>query len=116
MDFRCRVWRSPASAMAVSISAGADESAAARGVRNGQGLSLRHELHQSGWTSDAGYGARLPAQWPSRSHQVQTKALRPAAFGTAKGFRFDMSFTSPDGLQMQGMALACQRNGRLDLI
>ena len=48
--------------------------------------------------------------------QVHATALRPAPFGNSKGFRFDLSFTNADGLQMKGMALACQRNGRLDLI
>jgi hypothetical protein len=48
--------------------------------------------------------------------QVHATALRPAPFGSVKGFRFDLSFTNADGLQMKGMALGCQRNGRLDLI
>jgi hypothetical protein len=48
--------------------------------------------------------------------QVKTGNLRPATFGSAKGFRFDMSYTTAAGLQMKAMALACQRNGRLDLI
>ena len=48
--------------------------------------------------------------------QVRTSNLRPAPFGTAKGFRFDMTYTTAAGLQMNAMALACQRNGRLDLI
>jgi len=49
-------------------------------------------------------------------HQVKTAHLRPAAFGAAKGFRFDMSYTTTTGLEMKAMALACQRNGKLDLI
>ena len=48
--------------------------------------------------------------------QVKTNNLRPASFGTAKGFRFDMAFTDKNGLEMKGMALACQRNGRMDMI
>lgn len=48
--------------------------------------------------------------------QVKTSNLRPAKFGTAKGFRFDMTYTTASGLEMNAMALACQRNGRLDLI
>ena len=48
--------------------------------------------------------------------QVKTTNLRPAPFGSAKGFRFELSFVNKAGLQMKGMALACQRNGRLDLI
>jgi hypothetical protein len=48
--------------------------------------------------------------------QVKTSNLRPAAFGAGKGFRFDMSYMTAGGLEMNAMALACQRNGRLDLI
>jgi len=48
--------------------------------------------------------------------QVKTSSLRPSAFGGAIGFRFDISYTTTIGLEMKGMALACQRNGRLDLI
>jgi hypothetical protein len=48
--------------------------------------------------------------------QVKTSNLRPAAFGSAKGFRFEMTFTNKAGLQMNGMALACQRDGKLDMI
>jgi len=48
--------------------------------------------------------------------QVATSNLRPAPFGSAKGFRFDMKYTSRAGLEMKAVALACQRNGRLDLI
>lgn len=47
---------------------------------------------------------------------VKTSHLRPAAFGAAKGFRFDLSFMGTTGLEMQGMALGAQRNGHLDLI
>ena len=39
--------------------------------------------------------------------RLHATALRPAPFGTSKGFRFDLSFTNADGLQMKGMALAC---------
>ena len=48
--------------------------------------------------------------------QIRTEALRPAPFGSLTGFRFDFSFANRDGLEMKGMALAAQRNGRLDLI
>jgi hypothetical protein len=48
--------------------------------------------------------------------QVKTSNLRPAPFGAAEGFRFDMTYTTGGGLEMKAMALACQRNGRLDLI
>lgn len=48
--------------------------------------------------------------------QVKTSNLHPAPFGSAKGFRFDMTYTTAAGLQMKAIALACQRNGRLDLI
>lgn len=48
--------------------------------------------------------------------QVKTSNLRPAPFGSAKGFRFDMNFMGSTGLEMKGTALGCQRNGKLDLI
>ena len=48
--------------------------------------------------------------------QLRTSALRPAAFGTVTGFRFDLAFTTEDGLQMKGMALFAQRRKKLDVI
>ncbi len=48
--------------------------------------------------------------------QVRTANLRPAPFGSAAGFRFDLTFSTVDGLNMKGMALAAQRDGKLDLI
>lgn len=48
--------------------------------------------------------------------QIKTSNLRPAPFGTAQGFRFDIEFLTKDGLQMKGAALAAQRTKTLDLI
>jgi hypothetical protein len=48
--------------------------------------------------------------------QVRTSNLSPAVFGSDKGFRFLLSYTTGDGLEMKGMALAAQRDGKLDLI
>jgi hypothetical protein len=47
--------------------------------------------------------------------QVRTSNLRPAAFGSAKGFRFDVDFVA-DGLEMKGAALARQHGEHLDLL
>ena len=49
-------------------------------------------------------------------HQVKTSNLRPAPFGSATGIRFNIAYTTGIGLEMKGTTLACQRNGRLDLI
>ena len=48
--------------------------------------------------------------------QVHASNLRPAPFGPVGGFRFDLTFSTVDGLNMKGMALAAQRDGKLDLI
>ena len=48
--------------------------------------------------------------------QVQTSALRPEPFGGATGFRFDLTYTTPDGLQMKGAVLFAQRRNKLDVI
>jgi hypothetical protein len=48
--------------------------------------------------------------------QIKTANLRPAAFGSAPGFRFDLDFFTQDGLKMKGEALAAQRADKLDLI
>jgi hypothetical protein len=50
------------------------------------------------------------------SQQLRTSALRPAPFGTVTGFRFDLAFTTEDGLQMKGMVLFAQRRKKLDVI
>ena len=48
--------------------------------------------------------------------QVRAANLRPAPFGSTGGFRFDLTFSSATGLNMKGMALAAQRDGKLDMI
>jgi len=48
--------------------------------------------------------------------QVRADALRPVPFGSAPGFRFDLSLTTKDGLLMKGTALTAQREGKLDVI
>lgn len=48
--------------------------------------------------------------------QVKTANLKPAPFGSAQGFRFDLDFLTQDGLEMKGEALAAQRDKTLDLI
>ncbi|MEA2824031.1 MAG: hypothetical protein QOF03_513 [Alphaproteobacteria bacterium] len=48
--------------------------------------------------------------------QLRTSALRPVPFGTVTGFRFDLAFTTEDGLLMKGMALFAQRRKKLDVI
>ena len=48
--------------------------------------------------------------------QLRTSALRPVPFGAVTGFRFDLAFTTEDGLQMKGMALFAQRRKKLDVI
>jgi hypothetical protein len=47
--------------------------------------------------------------------QVRADGLAPAQFGSTKGFRFNLSATA-DALEIKGLALAAQRNDRLDLI
>jgi hypothetical protein len=48
--------------------------------------------------------------------QIRTSNLRPAPFGQTQGFRFDITFSTQEGLAMKGMAIAAQRGGKLDLI
>lgn len=47
---------------------------------------------------------------------IATHALRPSAFGTLGGVRFDLSAQTPDGLNIQGSALFAQSDGKLNLI
>jgi hypothetical protein len=48
--------------------------------------------------------------------QVKGATLRPSPFGSVTGFRFDLTFSTGDGLNMKGEALAVQRGGKLDMI
>ncbi len=50
------------------------------------------------------------------SQQLRTSMLRPVRFGTVTGFRFDLAYTTQDGLEMKGMALFAQRQKKLDVI
>jgi hypothetical protein len=50
------------------------------------------------------------------NQQLRTEGLRPVPFGTVTGFRFDLEFTTADGLQMKGAALFAQRRKKLDLL
>lgn len=48
--------------------------------------------------------------------QIKTSNLRPAPFGAAQGFRFDIDFLTGAGLKMKGETIAAQRDKTLDLI
>ena len=50
------------------------------------------------------------------NQQLHTDGLRPAPFGNLTGFRFDLDFTTMDGLQMKGAALFAQRRNKLDVL
>lgn len=50
------------------------------------------------------------------NQNVRTSNLRPTKFGTANGFRFDLSFVTKEGLNMKGEALLAQRGGKLDVL
>jgi hypothetical protein len=50
------------------------------------------------------------------NQQLRTMALRPVPFGTTTGFRFDLAFTTKDGLQMKGTVLFAQRRNKLDVL
>ncbi|MHA1599585.1 MAG: hypothetical protein ACTSW2_02075 [Alphaproteobacteria bacterium] len=47
---------------------------------------------------------------------VEGTALRPAQFAAASGFRFDLSYTSSNGLWFDGMAVGFIIDGKLNLI
>ena len=47
---------------------------------------------------------------------VEGTALRPTQFGTVPGFRFDLSYTSSDGLWVDGLAIGATIDGKLHLI
>jgi len=48
--------------------------------------------------------------------QVGTANLRPASFGSARGFAFDISFVTKEGLNKRGMAHGAIIDGKLNLI
>jgi hypothetical protein len=50
------------------------------------------------------------------NQQLHTENLRPTPFGRLTGFRFDLAFTTMDGLQMKGEALFAQRRKKLDVL
>ena len=50
------------------------------------------------------------------SGNVTATALRPADFGAAPGFRFELSFTTADGLWFDGLAIGATIDGKLHLI
>ena len=52
----------------------------------------------------------------SGASNVEGTALRPTQFGAASGFRFDLSFTSGDGLWFDGMAVGATIDDKLHLI
>lgn len=47
---------------------------------------------------------------------VEGTALQPAQFGAASGFRFDLSYTSSEGLWFDGLAIGAIIDGKLHLI
>jgi hypothetical protein len=50
------------------------------------------------------------------NENVKTSDLAPTKFGSANGFKFNLSYVAKDGLEMKGEALIAQRNGKLDVL
>ncbi len=50
------------------------------------------------------------------SQNVEASNLRPAKFGTEKGFRFDLNYQNEDGLFMQALVCGAVMGGKLQLI
>ena len=48
--------------------------------------------------------------------RFETRGLRPAAFGGRPGFRFELDFATPAGLEMTGLAAGTELGGKLYLI
>ncbi|MBI2080419.1 MAG: hypothetical protein HYT86_01640 [candidate division NC10 bacterium] len=48
--------------------------------------------------------------------KVQASGLRPERFGTAQGFRFEMTYLTRQGLEGQGTVVGAVVNERLHLI
>ena len=47
---------------------------------------------------------------------VRPGSLAPCTFGSGTGFCFDLTFASPDGLEMKGLVLADKRDSGLDMV
>ncbi len=52
----------------------------------------------------------------SGGNRVKAKNLRPMKFGARKGFRFDLSFLTEDGLAMNGIVAGAVIDGKLHMI
>lgn len=48
--------------------------------------------------------------------QIQTKNLRPVNFGTVPGYRFEITFLTEEGLEMEGLVAGAMVDERLHLI
>lgn len=57
---------------------------------------------------------RVVAQ--SDYRQVQSSGLKPASFGNEQGFRFNLTFTSQDGLQYKGVVLFAPLRNKIDAV
>ena len=47
---------------------------------------------------------------------VEGRGLRPAAFGSLKGYRFELTYQTAQGLMMRGLAMGTVQDGKLQLI
>ena len=52
----------------------------------------------------------------SGANQLETYDVRPQAFGSIQGFRFDFSYDLESGLENEGTALAAKKDGKLYVI
>lgn len=52
----------------------------------------------------------------SGGNKVKADRLRPMKFGGRKGFRFDLSFLTEDGLAMKGIVVGAVIDGKLQMI
>jgi hypothetical protein len=91
------------------------------GVREGVPvMDITQEKHETPFRPDMSetelVDAIVDAFSLSGSQQVEARNLRPAHFGSAEGFRFELDFMNADGLNKEGIVVGTIINQSLYLI
>ncbi len=82
----------------------------------GSGAKVKYPIYKTGMTPNDVMELTVDSIARAGAGEVQASRLRPAQFGSVPGFRFELTFLSKDGLEMQGSAAGAVLEDKLHLI
>ncbi len=101
---------------AVRFSKGLDDGDSLFTRPRASGAKVKYPIHKTGMTPNDVMELTVDSIARAGAGEVQASKLRPAQFGSVPGFRFELTFLSKSGLEMDGLVAAAVIEDKLYLI